>query len=100
MEIVTTNNNTEHKVRQPSNTDTFDMLKQLGYKEPEIRHAIAALNRLSLPTISKRVGISKQTMYKVIDGKSGNLDAIREYSTAVRIPAPKAFADILKFDEG
>ena len=81
--------------KQPNNQETMEFLKQQGYGFPEIRSAMFTLNGKTIPTVSKRVGVTYGTMYNVIEGISKNVIAISGFADEFNLDIKKAFSDII-----
>lgn len=83
---------------QPDNEEIFEYLRTQGYNFPEVRSAMFTLNKKRIPELARRIGVSRMTVYNVLNGTSDNLDVIRGFSKEFNIDATKAFSDILKFN--
>ena len=80
---------------QSKNQATFRFLQEIGHDVKAIRKALPILNNTTLNRMAKKIGVSKNTMYGIADGRSRNVQAIEGYGKELGIDSNEVFSDVL-----
>lgn len=73
------------------NRAVLEVLRELEFDDPDIRHTLIILNKIKIPDLARDQNISLPTIYNTLKGKRANGDAIRLVSIALDLKTEELF---------